>query len=86
MVPQFRRSGLDKQLEDIVELVFIDAPNAATGPPEPDVEPFFKPPYYEWWNFKKVHGSCRSATSFSLWCPHTQGRHTGRRCDCSQMF
>ena len=54
MFLQFKRSGLDKRLEDIAELVFIDAPNAATGPPEPDVEPFFKPPYYEWWNFTKV--------------------------------
>ncbi len=58
MVPQFKRSGLDKRLEDIAELVFIDAPNAATGPPEPDVEPFFKPPYYEWWNATKVIMGC----------------------------
>ncbi len=54
LLPQFKRSGLDKRLEDIAELVFIDAPNAASGPPEPDVEPFFKPPYYEWWNATKV--------------------------------
>ena len=51
---QFRRSGLDRRLEDLAELVFIDAPNAASGPPEPEVQPFFEPPYYEWWNFLKA--------------------------------
>ena len=30
--------------------VFLDAPIPATGPAQPDVTPFFKGPYYEWWN------------------------------------
>ncbi len=58
---QFRRSGLDRRLEDLAELVFIDAPNDASGPPEPDVQPFFEPPYFEWWNFVKA--SLRAAMS-----------------------
>lgn len=51
---QMRRSGLDKKLEDIIEFVYIDAPHAATGPPPPDVAPFFEPPYREWWNMREV--------------------------------
>lgn len=30
--------------------VFVDAPIPATGPAQPDVTPFFKGPYFEWWN------------------------------------
>lgn len=47
---QLQRAGLDRQLADLVELTFIDAPNPASGPIPDDVAPFFSGPYYEWWN------------------------------------
>lgn len=50
---QFKRSGLDTALSDIAELVYVDAPIAATGPPLDDVEPYFDPPFYEWWTSTK---------------------------------
>ena len=49
-----RRSGLDKKLDDIIDFVYIDAPNAASGPPQADVAPFFEPPYREWWSAEEV--------------------------------
>lgn len=50
---QVRRSGLEKRLGNLVELVYLDAPHAATGPPPADVAPFFDPPYREWWRAEK---------------------------------
>ncbi|KAL4854860.1 NADPH-dependent aldo-keto reductase [Chlorella vulgaris] len=50
---QLQRSGLDKALDDLIELTFIDAPNAASGPIPDDVSPFFAGPYYEWWNAQR---------------------------------
>ncbi|KAL4421601.1 hypothetical protein ABPG75_010892 [Micractinium tetrahymenae] len=47
---QLKRAGLDKELEDLLDLVFVDAPNAASGPIPDDVSPFFAGPYFEWWN------------------------------------
>ncbi|KAG7668897.1 hypothetical protein Ndes2526B_g00612 [Nannochloris sp. 'desiccata'] len=47
---QLRRSGLLQALDDLIELVFVDAPNPASGPVPDDVSPFFDPPYFEWWN------------------------------------
>lgn len=86
---QMQISGLDRQLNDLVEMVrllcrrcgnlqecslrlcvrlkvrhretlssvavqiFVDAPHAASGPIPKDVEPYFDPPFREWWNFTK---------------------------------
>ncbi|KAL6771888.1 hypothetical protein ACKKBG_A28170 [Auxenochlorella protothecoides x Auxenochlorella symbiontica] len=47
---QMQRVGLDKELEDLIEVTYINAPNRASGPIPEDVAPFFKGPYYEWWN------------------------------------
>lgn len=47
---QLRRSGLLQALEDLIEIVFVNAPNPASGPVPDDVSPFFDPPYFEWWN------------------------------------
>ncbi|KAI8471168.1 MAG: serine hydrolase FSH [Monoraphidium minutum] len=46
---QFERAKLLPAIDDLVELVFIDAPNAARGPPPKDVAGGFPGrPYYEW--------------------------------------
>jgi len=37
-------------VDDLVEIIFVDAPNPASGPIPDDVAAFFKPPYFEWWN------------------------------------
>lgn len=47
---QMQRAGLDKALEDLIEVCYIDAPNAASGPIPDDVAPYFQGPYHEWWN------------------------------------
>jgi hypothetical protein len=50
---QIQRSGLLNSIGDLVDLFFVDAPNLASGPIPDDVAPFFKGPYYEWWNAEK---------------------------------
>jgi len=35
--------------------VYVNAPNAASGPIPEDVKPYFDGPYYEWWNAEKVN-------------------------------
>lgn len=45
-----RRSGLEAAISEIAEIVYVNAPNLASGPIPDDVAPFFKGPYYEWWN------------------------------------
>ncbi|KAK2079967.1 hypothetical protein QBZ16_002362 [Prototheca wickerhamii] len=47
------RVGLDKELDELLDITFIDAPNPASGPIPEDVTPFFDPPYWEWWNAKQ---------------------------------
>ncbi|PSC70237.1 low CO2-induced aldose reductase isoform B [Micractinium conductrix] len=47
---QQRRAGLDAALADLIDVTYIDAPNAASGPIPDDVAPHFEGPYYEWWN------------------------------------
>ncbi|MEW5297698.1 MAG: hypothetical protein WDW38_006875 [Sanguina aurantia] len=32
------------------DVVYLDSPTPATGPPYPDVKQFFTPPFYEWWD------------------------------------
>jgi len=55
---QLQRSGLFDALRDLLDIVFIDAPNPASGPVPDDVAPFFPEPYFEWWNaHKKSDGS-----------------------------
>jgi hypothetical protein len=44
-------AGLSENLKDLIDIVYVDAPNAASGPLPPDVPAdVFKGPYYEWWN------------------------------------
>jgi hypothetical protein len=50
---QMLRAGLDKSLADLVDIVYIDSPNPASGPIPDDVKPYFEGPYYEWWNAEK---------------------------------
>ncbi|DBA87420.1 TPA: hypothetical protein ACH3X1_004466 [Trebouxia sp. C0004] len=50
---QMNRAGLDKALQDLLDIVYVDAPNAASGPIPEDVKPYFDGPYYEWWNAEK---------------------------------
>jgi hypothetical protein len=49
-----KRAGLDKALDDLVEIVYVNAPHTASGPIPKDVAPFFEGPYYEWWNAIQV--------------------------------
>ena len=51
---QFRRSRLISQTEDLVEVVFINAPHAASGPIPRDVLPYFEGPYYEWFTVESM--------------------------------
>ncbi|KAL6760730.1 serine hydrolase FSH [Haematococcus lacustris] len=44
---QFEKAQMGR-LSDIVELVYLDAPNLASGPIPRDVKPFFEGPYREW--------------------------------------
>lgn len=50
---QLQRSGILQDLEDLIEITFVDAPNPASGPIPDDVAPFFSPPYFEWWNAER---------------------------------
>ena len=47
---QLEIAGLSERLKDLIDIVFVDAPNAASGPLPPDVPDIFKGPYWEWWN------------------------------------
>ncbi|KIZ03275.1 hypothetical protein MNEG_4681 [Monoraphidium neglectum] len=48
---QFERAGLGQALEDLVEMVFVDAPNRARGKAPPDVAAAFPGrDYYEWFS------------------------------------
>jgi hypothetical protein len=52
-----RRAGLDAELADLLDIVYIDAPNAASGPiPDEVVLAFPGRPYYEWWNAQRAAG------------------------------
>eukprot|EP00887_Chlorella_sp_A99_P002778 scaffold6.g2778.t1 len=44
---RMKLSGLDSALADLLDLHFIDAPNAASGPIPDDVSNYFEGPYYE---------------------------------------
>ncbi|KAL3140879.1 hypothetical protein ABBQ32_005414 [Trebouxia sp. C0010 RCD-2024] len=50
---QMSRAGLDKALQDLVDIVYVNAPNDASGPIPEDVKPYFEGPYFEWWNAEK---------------------------------
>eukprot|EP00199_Chlamydomonas_sp_CCMP681_P002532 CAMPEP_0119102084 /NCGR_PEP_ID=MMETSP1180-20130426/951_1 /TAXON_ID=3052 ORGANISM="Chlamydomonas cf sp, Strain CCMP681" /NCGR_SAMPLE_ID=MMETSP1180 /ASSEMBLY_ACC=CAM_ASM_000741 /LENGTH=323 /DNA_ID=CAMNT_0007086309 /DNA_START=70 /DNA_END=1042 /DNA_ORIENTATION=+ len=45
---QLKRAQLDVGLGDLVEFVFMDAPNVASGHIPKDVASFFTGPYHEW--------------------------------------
>nr|PNR35393.1 hypothetical protein PHYPA_023293 [Physcomitrium patens] len=49
-----------KEIGDLVELIFVDAPWLATGPSH--LEKDFKPPYYEWYQANKCDESALSST------------------------
>lgn len=53
-IAQWKRAGLDVALADLVELVFITAPNPASGPIPGDVAGTFEGPYYEWFSTEKA--------------------------------
>eukprot|EP00879_Flechtneria_rotunda_P003150 GHRR01003372.1.p1 GENE.GHRR01003372.1~~GHRR01003372.1.p1 ORF type:complete len:296 (+),score=71.11 GHRR01003372.1:250-1137(+) len=54
---QFQRSKLDVALDDLLELVFLTAPHAASGPIPDDVAGAFQGPYFEWFTTEKAqHG------------------------------
>ncbi|CAL8463976.1 g3511 [Coccomyxa elongata] len=51
LAQQMEISRLSKNLEDLVDIVYLDAPNVASGPIPADVpSDIFRGPYYEWWN------------------------------------
>lgn len=41
------------------DVVYLNAPIPASGPPYPDVKQFFTPPFYEWWDAVEVSGNSR---------------------------
>eukprot|EP00898_Chlorokybus_atmophyticus_P008547 jgi/Chlat1/8694/Chrsp88S08079 len=47
---QMELAGWTEALAHLLELVYLDAPHAATGPAEAAVERRFPGPKYEWWN------------------------------------
>mmetsp|Transcript_4027 Transcript_4027/g.10029 ORF Transcript_4027/g.10029 Transcript_4027/m.10029 type:complete len:298 (-) Transcript_4027:173-1066(-) len=51
---QMAKARLDASLADLVELVYVDAPNPASGQIPRDVAPFFEGPYYEWTTVERV--------------------------------
>ncbi|GAX72970.1 hypothetical protein CEUSTIGMA_g424.t1 [Chlamydomonas eustigma] len=51
---QFIRAKLGLATEDLVEVVYIDAPHPASGLIPRDVEHFFKGPYYEWFTVETM--------------------------------
>ncbi|PNH09666.1 hypothetical protein TSOC_003649 [Tetrabaena socialis] len=53
-----RMSGLHTALHEAAEVACLEAPHAARGPPTPDVQRFFQPPFSEWWDaVKDANGS-----------------------------
>mmetsp|Transcript_15156 Transcript_15156/g.45697 ORF Transcript_15156/g.45697 Transcript_15156/m.45697 type:complete len:234 (-) Transcript_15156:56-757(-) len=50
---QVRRSGLQNPLNEAAELIYMNAPHAASGDIPQDVAAHFSPPFFEWWNFRK---------------------------------
>lgn len=51
---QLRLAGLLKEIENVAEVTFIDAPNKASGPiPEDVASSFPNMDYFEWWNAEK---------------------------------
>ncbi|KAG2494040.1 hypothetical protein HYH03_007686 [Edaphochlamys debaryana] len=48
---QLTISGLDSVLRGAgVDVTCLDGPHVAKGPPTPDVQRFFSPPFVEWWD------------------------------------
>ena len=46
---QMEIAGLSDNLKDLIDIVYVDAPNTSSGPLPPDVPvDIFKGPYYEW--------------------------------------
>jgi len=51
---QLKLSGLLKEVENVADVTFIDAPNQASGPiPEDVASNFPKMEYFEWWNAER---------------------------------
>ncbi len=53
---QVALAALKKYFEEHGELLFVNAPHAASGPAYEEVQNFFQPPFFEWWNAVKVMG------------------------------
>lgn len=47
---QIRRSGLQRPLNEVADLIYLEAPHSASGDAPEDVAANFSPPYFEWWN------------------------------------
>lgn len=58
------RSGLAGAISELADIVYVDAPNSASGPIPEDVSPFFEGPYFEWWN---AHKSQDGSWSYDNW-------------------
>ncbi|GIM13026.1 hypothetical protein Vretimale_16229 [Volvox reticuliferus] len=50
LAQQLQRSGLETVLEQVAEVVYLDGPHPAGGPPTRDVRRAFQPPFFEWWD------------------------------------
>ncbi|GIL53310.1 hypothetical protein Vafri_8941 [Volvox africanus] len=50
LAQQLQRSGLGTALEEVAELDYLNGPHPARGPPTPDVQRAFQPPFFEWWD------------------------------------
>ena len=54
---QMETAGLAEKLKDLIDIVYVNAPNPASGPLPPDVpKDVFPGPYYEWWNAQQARG------------------------------
>ena len=55
---QMETAGLTEKLKDLIDIVYVNAPNPASGPAPPDVPAdVFQAPYYEWWNAQQARRS-----------------------------
>lgn len=50
---------------DKMDLVYVDAPFPCQG--KSDVEGIFDPPYYEWFQFNKVHSFLYLEYAYGFW-------------------
>lgn len=58
---QLTLSGMDVVLRPHARVTLLDAPHPARGPPFPDVQKYFQPPFYEWWDAVKMQAPTSAA-------------------------